>query len=262
MIQVGSLHIFPIKSLRGFSPERWEVERRGLKHDRRWMLVDENGLFLTQRKIAKMALFDVEPMAGGLRVGLQGHAPIELPFEANGARRWVRVWGSRVAADLVCAEADAWFSDKLKLPCSLVRMPESSRRSAKAANARASDIVGFADSNPILVAGTASLGDLNQRLVKPLPIIRFRANIVVSGAQPFEEDEWPSFKIGDVALRRTKKCGRCIVTTIDIETGKSSDEPLRTLATFRKDGKNVCFGTYFAPDSLGEIGVGDVVNPR
>jgi uncharacterized protein YcbX len=122
--------------------------------------------------------------------------------------------------------------------------------------------VSFADSNPILIASQASIDDLNSKLEEPLPIRRFRPNIVVTGCGPFAEDEWDEIAIGEVRLRRSMKCGRCLVTTIDIETGEAADEPLRTLNTYRKEGSYVWFGCYYAPTELGRIAVGDAVGTR
>lgn len=257
-VHVSELVIFPIKSLRGVSVDDWRVEMRGLRHDRRWMLVDSDGVFLTQRKLHEMALFDVALLDEGLRVS-RGESCLEVPFEPEGGDAEVQVWRSTVQAKRVSSRADAWFTEQLGIPCSLAYMPEDEVRHVSADEARPGDIVGFADACPILVAGQASLDDLNGRLASPVPMRRFRANIVVSGGSAFEEDEWPSVRIEGVSLRRIKRDGRCLVTTIDIETAKSSDEPLRTLASYRKFGTHACFGSYYAAGSLGVVKVGDSV---
>jgi uncharacterized protein len=259
-MEVASLHIYPVKSLRGIDVDTAVMEKRGFRYDRRWMIVGQDGVFFTQRKIARMALFDTDLTSSALRIGVSGMRDLEAPLKPQGQKRMVKVWRSWVSATQVWEEADAWLTEAMGTPCSLVRLSESSRRTAKGPDARSTDIVGFADSNPILLASESSLHDLNKRLQKPLPMVRFRPNIVVRGSDPWREDDWHSVQLGQrVRLRQTRLCGRCIVTTIDPATAELSDEPLRTLATFRRQGKNVIFGTHFAPDGLGAVSIGDGV---
>ncbi|MEZ0325460.1 MAG: MOSC domain-containing protein [Fimbriimonas sp.] len=258
-MHVAELVIYPIKSLRGISVASSQVEKRGLRYDRRWMLVDSEGVFLTQRKLFTMALFDVALGAEGLEVSFRGTS-IHVPFEPATLERQVQVWRSTVTALSVSREVDAWFSEALNMPCGLVYMPETSIRRVPSAGAKSSDIVSFADANPILIAGQASIDDLNSRLENPIPIRRFRPNIVVEGSNAYEEDDWSVIRVGELDLRKTTQCGRCAVPTIDIETGIPSDEPLRTLNTYRRFGQKVCFGTYYVPDKLGTIRVGDAIN--
>lgn len=260
-ICVAEIVVFPIKSLRGVSLPRWTVEKRGLRHDRRWMLVDSDGVFLTQRKLYKMALFDTQIQESGLRVHLDGRRHLDVPFEPSGEPRVVQVWSQECEAVAVSDEADAWFSEALGQDCSLVYMPETTQRPIRAGIEGRDDIVGFADAHPILVAGLGSIDDLNSRMGAPIPIRRFRANLILSGAPAFAEDEWSEIAVGPARLTRTRQCGRCAVPTIDILTGEPSDEPLRTLNTYRKFDNMVCFGSYYVPDALGEIAVGDLVIP-
>lgn len=256
-IIVSELVAYPIKSLRGVSLESALVEKLGLRHDRRWMLVDGEGMFLTQRRLHRMALFNVRITAAGLEIVVEGKEPIEVPFEPLGGSRTVQVWQSVCEATRVSSEADEWFSDALGLECSLVYMPDTTRREVAIAEASEGDLIGFADSNPILIAGAASINDLNARLAEPIPIRRFRPNIVVTGAEPYEEDGWSRVEVGGVRLRKTMRCARCAVPTIDIETAVPADEPLRTLNAYRKVDGKVWFGCFYAPDSLGRISVGD-----
>jgi uncharacterized protein len=258
-VTVAGLFVYPIKSLRGIPLESARVEKRGLRYDRRWMLVDENGLFYTQRRVPELALFDVALGEDCLRIHRRGKE-LCVPLRMQRERLPVRVWRSNVTAVAVSQEADAWFTDTLGRPARLVYAPAAGRRRAKGPAAREGDLIGFADSNPILVAGQASLDDLNSRLGHPLPMRRFRPNIVLTGSRAFEEDDWREIRVGDhVRLRWTRHCGRCVVTTIDPETALSGPEPLRTLATYRLKGKAACFGSHYAPDALGEIRVGDEV---
>jgi len=258
-VKVVSLHIYPVKSLRGVEVTSAEVERRGLALDRRWMVVGPDGMFFSQRKLPKMALIDCEPSATGLRLRAANLPVLEVPLDPSGPRRIVQVWCSRVAAREVSADAAQWLTEVLGMDCSLVKLDPNSRRTAKGPETRAGDIVGFADSNPILVTSQESLDVLNSKMTTPLEMRRFRPNIVLQGCAPHEEDSFAQMDIGSVRLRRTRLCGRCIVTTIDPSTGLSGEEPLRALASYRRDGRNVNFGAHFAPDALGRIEVGDAV---
>ncbi|MFI5385338.1 MAG: MOSC domain-containing protein [Fimbriimonadales bacterium] len=256
-IWISELVVYPVKSLRGVSLRSTQVEKLGLRHDRRWMLVDEEGMFLTQRRLHRMALVNVWITATGLGIDVEGREPIDVPFEPQGGRCSVQVWQSICDAMRVSRDADEWFSDALGLACSLVYMPDTTRREVAITEAMNGDLVGFADSNPILVAGQASIDDLNARLATSIPIRRFRPNIILTGSAPYEEDGWAEIRIGEVLLRRTKRCARCAVPTIDIETAIPSDEPLRALNSYRKVDGKVWFGCFYAPDSLGTVSVGD-----
>ena len=256
VIRVASLHIYPIKSLGGVAVSSSEVEPRGLRHDRRWMLVDEEGVFLSQRTIERMALFRTRFTPTGLQVAGPDGAVIDVPLSPEGEELEVRVWNSTVLARRVSDETDAWFSAQMEQSARLVYMPNETIRPTHPDFTSPGDHVGFADAFPVLVAGTASLEDLNSRLDALIPMNRFRPNIVVEGAAPYAEDEWAGFALNSVRYRRAKRCGRCRVTTTDQETAVVGVEPLRTLATYRKEGNNVVFGTYYVPESVGSVGVG------
>ena len=226
------------------------------------MIVDETGTFVTQRTEPRLALVDVaidearealllsSPESGALRLPL---APCE------GAMRRVRVWKDEVDA-LDGGEAAArWASHVLGAPGSLVFMPDRTERRAKPGFAKDGDLVGFADAFPLLVATTASLGDLNSRLEQPLPMDRFRPNIVVDAPVAWAEDGWKHVRFGGVTVRIVKGCDRCVVTTVDQRTAERGVEPLRTLATFRERDSKVWFGMNGIPDAPGEITTGDPV---
>lgn len=157
-------------------------------------------------------------------------------------KKKVRVWQDDCEAVLVSAEADHWFSKALGTPCHLVYMPETSQRPVDPKYAKAEETVSFADGYPYLMIGQASLDDLNDRLSEPIDMIRFRPNLVFSGGTPFMEDEWENFSIGAARFRGTKPCARCQIPTIDLTTGKTSKEPTKTLATFRKQDNKILFG--------------------
>lgn len=256
-ITIQSLFVYPIKSLRGISLSVSAVERRGLRYDRRWMLVDEGGSFLTQRTHAPMATVGMRLTDHGLIAYKEGLGEIEIPSEAGNETVKVKVWSFEGKARLVDKAVDAWFTEAIGIPCRLVKMPETTKRSIHPHYGHGE--IAFSDAMPVLVASQASLDLLNSKLESPLPMNRFRANVILGGSEAHEEDAWSSMQIGNVTMRRTKKCGRCLVTTTDQETGIRGTEPLRTLATYRQEGQVVYFGCYYVPESLGEIKIGDPV---
>jgi uncharacterized protein YcbX len=224
------------------------------------MVVDEDGGFLSQRSKPEMCLFHPSIAGGALRIR-SGDCEIELPLQPEGERVQVQVWRDVCEAVRVSDEADAWLTKHLGIPARLVYMPEDVVRQTNLDFTLPGDKVGFADAFPLLVASHASLEDLNRRLAEPIPMNRFRPNLVLSGTDPFEEDSWPAFELGGIRFRAAKKCGRCQVTTTNQDTAEVGQEPLRTLATFRRDGNTVLFGAYFVPESGGVVRVGDDLKP-
>ena len=260
MILTG-LNIYPIKSLKGISLDEAKVERRGLQYDRRWMLVDMNNKFFTQREFPKMATLSVDVEPTGLRVTSDGK-DLLVPFAATpSATAEVEVWGDRCPGDFVSAEADRWFSEILDTECRLVYMSDESLRPVNATFAIANDVVSFADGYPFLIANEASLGELNSRLTERVGIDRFRPNFVVNAAEAFAEDNWKSVSIGTEDFHVAKPCGRCVMTTVNQQTGvKNGVEPLKTLASFRTQNNSVLFGqNLIALREGGTIRVGDEV---
>ena len=255
------MYIYPVKSLRGFSVPEAKVCRMGFQLDRRWMLVDEHGDFLTQRKHPAMATLSVENGDGFLTVRDPGGNTCIVPVDTGSAQFTpVTVWNSRLDALTFDASIDRFFSEILGLRCRMVRIPEAAVRAVSLTYGAPGDHVSFADAYPVLLTGTGSLADLNSRLASPVGMDRFRPNIVVSTEIPFEEDSWKLIRVGDVQLRVVKPCDRCAIVTTDQLTGVRSDEPLRTLATFRKRGNGVDFGMNLIPDTEGKISVGDPVD--
>ena len=262
---VRALFVYPVKSCRGIALDRAEVELRGLRHDRRWLIVDGDGAFVTQRTEPRLATIAVTLDEGrqSLVLAAPGTRPLRLELAPREGRRVrVRVWRDEVEAIHGGDDTARWMSAVLGAPASLVFMPESTVRPVRPDLARAGDQVSFADAFPVLVTTTDSLDDLNARLGPPLPMNRFRPNVVISGCTPWEEDEWRRARIGPVWLRLPKACDRCVVTTTDQLTGERGVEPLRTMAGFRRwtDGK-VYFGVNGIPDGPGTITVGDRVEP-
>lgn len=253
--------IFPVKSLGGISLKKATVLTKGLALDRRWMLVDESGLFLSQRSFPKMALISTSLSENGLDFT---HAEFpNLPFQIGleeqlSQKMEVSVWEHTFSANLVGPKADEWFSKVLGRPCHLVRMNESPLRLKKIKISNSETELSFADGYPILIAGQSSLEDLNQRLEHPIEMLRFRPNLVFSGGTAFTEDTWGAFQLGKAKLKGIKPCARCQMITVNPASGTiESPEPLKTLATYRKDGNKVLFGANFICIEEGEIAVGD-----
>ncbi len=247
-MRITALYTYPIKSMAGISLPRARVEKRGLAYDRRWMLVDRDGLFLSQREIPQLALllpdFSVDSLI--VRHRYEGLEPLAIPLQPGkkAEELEVQVWGNKCQALRVSIEADEWFGAVLGAECHLVYMPEDSRRPLDPSYGLPGEITGFADSCPLLVIGESSLADLNSRLEGPVSMNRFRPNIVFAGGQPYEEEGWRSFRIGGVSFRGIRPCSRCQVATINQETAEVGREPLRTLTTYRRQGNKVVFGLH------------------
>jgi len=257
---VSRLFVYPIKSLGGIQLDAAEVEARGSRHDRRWMLVDETGDFLSQRRYPRMALARVRVEGDRLVVNAPDMPPLKLALSPEpGAAVRACIFGDEVEAVSCGVEADRWFARFLGAACRLVYMPDETERAVDPEYAGVGDRVGFADGFPLLLFSEASLDDLNARLENPLPVNRFRPNILVAGCAPYEEDRWRTVRVGGVGLRVVKPCARCAITTVDQSSGEKGKEPLRTLASYRKVGGEVYFGQNAIPDATGLVRVGDAV---
>lgn len=258
---VSRLFVYPVKSLGGFEVSSALVLPKGLANDRRWMLVDENHRFLTQREVHRMSLLktSLDPETGQVWVH-SGEESILLPRGIEGETMQTAVWDDRVEVVALGAAYGDWFSRHLGITCTLVAFPEENHRAVDADYAvNASDQTSLSDGYPILVIGQSSLDDLNARLAVPVGIDRFRPNIMFTGGQPFEEDNWRRFTIGQTAMAGVKPCARCIMPTIDQQTGIAGKEPLATLNQYRKVGNKVLFGQNVIPLEKGVIQVGDEI---
>jgi uncharacterized protein YcbX len=219
--------------------------------------VDETGRFVSQREDARLALVDVALEDGEYRVTLDGHA-LRVPWVHDGPRARVQVWSAELTA-VVHEPGGAFFSARLGRSLRLVYLPDDVVR-AVTTHGRPGDRVSFADAFPYLLVGQASLDLLNSRLPGPsLPMTRFRPNLVVTGSEPHAEDGWARLRIGDVPFRGAKRCDRCVMTTIDPATATRGPEPLRTLATYRREHGKVWFGMSLVADGEGWLRVGDEV---
>lgn len=250
-----ALYRYPVKSLRGQEFRSLPVDARGFAADRRWMVVDAGGRFLTQRQQARMALVDTRVDDGVLHLAAPGMSPLTVAA-AGGARMTVQVWQDSLEAAPVGDAADRWLSEFLGRDCHLVQLPDEVRRPVDPDYATAGEQVGFADGFPFLLISQASLDDLNARLDTPVPMLRFRPNLVVGGCGPFAEDGWRRIRIGDLSFRVAKPCSRCVIPTVDIDTGERGREPLATLIRYRRRDNKVYFGQNLLHDGPGHLEVG------
>ena len=264
--EISELVIHPIKSLGRVSVAEARVVETGLEFDRHWMLVEPDGSFITQREDPSLTAFKLKATEGGFDVSIanermKGSCLLETS-RGDHARvlKSVRVWRDEFEAELVSPALDEFFSEALGRDCHLVEMPSTHPRSMNPDFGASA--VSFGDAMPILVLSEASMADLNGRLEHQVPHNRFRANLILRGLTAYAEDEIESISIGDVLLKSTKRCGRCLVTCTDQETGARGTEPLRTLAAFRTFGNNACMGMYFYPQQTGVVRVGNSVTYR
>ncbi len=260
--RVHSLHIYPIKSCQGIDLERAELVDTGFRWDRHWMLVDDEGQFLSQRRVPAMATIATELTDRHL-IASQGERRIDIPLHSPDVDRMpVQIWNDLLPGSIVSDEADRWFSEALDTPCHLVFLPDSVPRQVDRDYAEDGRSVGFADGFPLLVVSLENLEPLNERLDRPVGIERFRPNIVIGGGAPHEEDEWAALRIGDIQIDLPKPCSRCVIPSIDQRSAEQDSGLLRTLAEYRRgeDGK-IYFGQNGLHRSTGWIQVGQTVEP-
>jgi uncharacterized protein YcbX len=258
-IVLSGLNRYPVKSLRGESLNSMIIGPRGPLHDRHWMLVSEEGRFLTQRELPRMALVRPEIQETGLLLQAPGMFELDVPADSDEEMQ-VQVWRDTCTARVMSPVADQWLSDFLGISCRLVYLPEEQVRQVDQQYAAAEDQVGFADGFPFLLISQASLDDLNQRMSLSLPMERFRPNLVVEGCEPYAEDRWKRIRIGDIEFRVVKPCSRCVIPTVNPRTGeREGNEPLKTLMSYRKEGNNVYFGQNLIHDAQGELQTGTAV---
>ena len=236
---------------------------RGLEGDRRWMLVDAKGRFLTQRKYPQMALIEVEWEPGALVVRAPGNNELIIEDAKHQLDQTVdtTIWSDQVPSCTYQSHIDDWFSRVLNMRCHLVKRGEALRQVDTAFSEPGQD-VSFADGFPYLLTNTASLDDLNQRLDEPVTMLRFRPNLVVHHTTAFAEDNWQSVRVGELEFHVKKPCSRCILTTVDPSRGvrDANREPLSTLSSYRTRGNEVYFGENLIVHQPGSIAIGDAVS--
>jgi uncharacterized protein len=263
-IRLASIHIYPMKAARAVDLDESRVEPWGLAGDRRWLLVDEDGRFISQREVPWLARLVVTCGPGHIRVSADGRTGLVIAQPPAGAALLkVSVWRSTLLAAAAGPEPDAWFSAYLGRPARLVYLDDPTRRPVDPEYGTDGDVVSFADGYPLLLTSAGSLGELGDWLAaareSPVPMTRFRPSVVVTGAPPWAEDRWRRVRIGPVPFRVAKPCGRCVVTTTDQVTGERGRQPLMMLGRRRRFGPELVFGQNLIPDSGGVIRVGDPV---
>lgn len=257
-VTVRSLHVYPLKSARGVDVQEATTTDRGFEHDRRFMVVDPGGRFLSQRELPGMARIETALQQDLLELTWAGLGRLQLPLRpTKGQRVQVRVWGDTCEALEI--EGGTWLSEALGTSCRLVYMPEETLRPVDPDHATHGEVVSFADGFPYLLLSQASLDELSERVGERMSARRFRPNLVVEGCGPGEEDRWESIQLGGIHFSLVKPCSRCPIVTVDPETGVFGKEPLAALASYRKQGRKVMFGQNLVARGEGVVRVGDPV---
>jgi uncharacterized protein len=263
---ISAIYTYPIKSCGRLSHREIQLDKRGPIWDRRWMVVDSDGIFITQREISALALVQPRFEDGNLAITAPNMSEICVPLEREAGEVWrVQIFKDTCAAWDEGDEIATWLSDYLNVDARLVRMADDYVRQVDLNYAPDNTPVGFADGFPLLILSEASLDELNRRIVErgkpPVPMSRFRPNLVVSGADAFAEDSWRTVQIGDMTIDVVKPCARCVIPTVDQLTGTVPDvaEPTATLNTFRKQNGKVMFAQNAIHRAPGVLRVGDKV---
>jgi len=255
---LSEINVYPIKSTKGIALQSALVERRGIQHDRRWMVVDDSGIFLSQRDYPRLALVSVAIRNSSLAASAPGMPSLDIPMKPS-SKEAIKVQIHDDVTEGVSAgeEARKWFTDFLGVSCRVVYMPEEVLRPVNPKYGAEEDIVSFADAFPLLLISEATLDDLNSRLRIPVPMNRFRPNIVVKGCGAYDEDRWGKIRVGEMIFDVAKPCARCVTPTVDQATGVAGKEPLATLSKYRNAGGNVLFGQNIIPEKSGTLRMGD-----
>jgi uncharacterized protein YcbX len=260
MISVSGLFIYPVKSCAGIAVGEARVGVTGFDLDRRWMVVGDDGRCVTQREQPRLALVRVKVREDRLQLEAPGLSVLEVPFQRHpGPTARVALWKDECDALDEGRAAAEWFSNHLCSSARLVRLADDDARPLGNTSAQPGDRLSFADAYPLLLLSQASLDGLNRRLALPVPMDRFRPNIVVTGCGPHGEDRWRRARIGEVDFRFAKPCARCVITTTNQETGERGREPLQTLKTYRMQDGEVLFGQNLVHGGRGLVRVGDRV---
>ena len=253
MIKLSEIAIYPIKSTAQLSLPEAQMGPFGFDMDRRWMLIDEAGTMLTQRKHPRMCLIHAQPEGNQLLVGAAGMPPLNVARQNTSNLIKATVWDDTCNAYDCGKEAADWFSSFLNTPVRLVEFPENEIRQVDLQYANKGDKTAFSDGFPYLLISQASLDDLNQRLQTAVEMKRFRPNLVVQGNAAFEEDNWKKIRIGSVIFRLVKPCSRCSIPSIDPQTAERSAEVVRTLAEYRMQDNKILFGQNLIAESTGKL---------
>ena len=260
---LSAITLYPVKSLAGISVTRWPVTKTGLQYDRKWMLIDNDGQFLSQRKLPQMALIKTVLTDSHLILSASGIENLSLPLTpTDGDIINTTIWQDQCAARSVSREADQWLSGFLNQDCRLVYQADEMIRQVDPDYGRHTDNVAFSDGFPFLIISENSLASLNREMQLNLPMTRFRPNLVISGCSAYAEDSWREISIGAIDFRLPKPCSRCSIPTIDPDSAQTGKEPLKTLNRIRKWQNNVYFGQNALHNQCGTLTVGDTVQVK
>jgi len=258
--KLSEIYIYPVKSLSGISLNSAIVEPEGLQFDRRWMVVDKNNVFLTQRTNPGMALITTKITGDGLELFHKRKSlpKLFIPFTKHlQETAIVKIFNDEVQASFISEEIDSWLSEAIETECRLVTLSKISRRYVNKKYAHNNEMVGFADGFPFLIIGQSSLDMLNSKLIEKIPINRFRPNFVFTGGDANDEDNWETMKIGEIIFDVVKPCARCVITTVDQNSSIKHKEPLLTLSTYRRQGNKILFGQNLIARNFGFVNLGD-----
>ncbi|MBL4673186.1 MAG: MOSC domain-containing protein [Arenicella sp.] len=262
-LSISELHIYPVKSARGISLETMQLNRKGPECDRRWMVIDHNNNFVTQRKTPKMCLINTQAIDGGLLISANDAGECALP---TGGYALIEssVWGTDVKGQDCGDQAADWISSFLGKECRIIYMLEDYSRPVDSNFASQNEQVGFADGFPLLITSEASLDDFNSKLANSEPdfkiaMNRFRPNIVITGNAPWAEDQWQKIAIGNIEFSLVKPCSRCIIPSIDPHTSNKQMRVNQTLLKYRRRDGKTYFGQNALYNRLGSISVGDTI---
>ncbi|TKC09862.1 MOSC domain-containing protein [Pedobacter polaris] len=259
-LHLSQLFIYPIKSLGGIALQQGYISNRGLEHDREWMLIDRVGTFISQRKYPQLALLQTSITATTITVQHKHNPNQSISFsitESLDLPIAVNIWDDHCTGLEVSNEVSKWFSAYLQMDAKLVKMPQIEKRKVDPRYALHDGTVGFADAYPSLMIGQSSLDLLNTKLAHRIGMDRFRPNLVFTGGDAHLEDEFTEFSIGEVQFYSAKPCTRCVMITVDQQTGEKSQEPLKTLSTYRNFGQKILFGQNIMHTNLGLLRIGD-----
>jgi len=258
---VTELTIYPVKSCKGMSLERMSIGKKGPNMDRRWMVVDESGIFISQRTSPKLAMVHTALDERFLFLSVPAKMPFMLALNTKGKKVLATIWKTTCMAYDMGDEVAAWLSDFIGKSCRLVFLPDESRRAVQEKyDPEQKHEMGFQDRLPLLVISEASLNDLTQRFGEKIRMNRFRPNIVVKTEKPYEEDTWKRIQIGDLTFRHVMPCIRCIIPAIDQETTEKNPSLLQTLGEFRKNEEGIVFGQLLIHEKIGSISCGDAIS--
>lgn len=258
-LSISQLFVHPLKSAKSVQSEQLLLDQHGALNDRRWMVVDRHGKFVSQRSVPSLCLVEAKlDSSNRLTLSAPSLPNCLVEFDSSDQIE-VQIWNDGLIATDCGDIAAEWLSNHLAKPCRLVHLPSTATRQVDPTYAAIGTTVSFADGFPLLVIGQASLDHLNSQLATPIGMQRFRPNIVISGGTAHIEDGWKEIKIGEVSLSLVKPCSRCVIPSINPQTAKKRDDVIPTLSRYRRQGREINFGMNAIHKNTGIIRLGDHV---